>query len=597
MPLPVLQQAWNEAVSSCVATRRSVSVGGATFSASPTRSECISGGIVTRSFEVCVNPFTQSISNTPCNFGEFKETRTGGIQVDGIGPEPQTPVDRPYDVGAVAELDGRVEAGLAARLEVDGGSLDVDYTADTAITVSEMDPEAGDVVELSMAADPVTEGTGLVSRYPEIRAEIGQYVDYDVDAMVRYAGIDRDTGEQIDEIVDIVSFDTTGSVVDNIFSAGVGLTGADVSFFDDPSLTFNLPLSVAYSITNPITPPIGPVPPVSIDIGELLLRTPQMNTPAAPDFDAGVFNLVGGSSIPVPVDRNRITLGTGSVVSTTPSGERDLVSGSVAEAIETGDLRSLALDDGLIDTDFARLDWDVDGTAGSLNPALIFGFNGNIGRGTDPKTGRQQALVSFELNALDLDVVSFFHLDQKLEFKPNLWVDYVFDRPVSVCDEVDCSDPNNFVRRSKVSMPADGTHRISYIQPIGGVSVTPIYSLRNNEFENTLEFLSTLGLQGTALQFKLEGILPALAAGATGLDGFNVAAFQSTPSFEPFLLDTLGDTFPISGFSDIQGRSFQVDTLSAEDRVAIPIPATSVLLFFALIVTAIAMRRGQPSTL
>jgi hypothetical protein len=100
----------------------------------------------------------------------------------------------------VAELDGRVEAGLAARLEVDGGSLDVDYTADTAITVSDIDPEAGDVVELSMAADPVTEGTGLVSRYPEIRAEIGQYVDYDVDAMVRYAGIDRDTGIQANKL-------------------------------------------------------------------------------------------------------------------------------------------------------------------------------------------------------------------------------------------------------------------------------------------------------------------------------------------------------------------------------------------------------------
>jgi hypothetical protein len=572
--------------------------------ATPTQAQCINGGTI--------NPL---LSATCCIYGGNYPNCTDGLGPDtltvstnllsfnvgpGIGPRPTTGTTRPYDIGIVASVRSDVEVGIEGELTLDGGSVDVTYPTTVRLTTSADSVVPGDV--FAVWGTHVPAAPSLVTEYPNISLALSTYSRIDAGADVQYAGIDFATGNQVrgTQMIDAFSTaddpqaDEMGRVINQIIEvkAGVG-AGLQVSVNTDVSIggieatqldpigPFILPLAFPFDITIPPKPaPFCEVvprpdcsfnPPVSTDVVELLFRTPFLNTPAFPDFDGGNdFTGVAGDDEPIGQARNQL-LADGAVRNTTITGKRDALESSL-EAVG-GDLSKLSISDGIVDTDLLRIGVDIDGSLAGfglppggatleLPPQLPAGFP------IAKLAGKR--LLEVEANLIDLDAVDFLYFDQEIIFRPNLIVELVFDKPVAVraadmvaFEEVVANALGEYV--VELPLEADRLGAVEVIQPEGGVTVTPRYSVAANELENNLDWLVNSGIQGTVGQITIGGFLAAIVApivsGVSDVEELNFALGQFAPTFDEPLRFPAHDSFTLAGFGEaIVGTAFSVAT-------------------------------------
>jgi hypothetical protein len=570
--------------------------------ATPTQSQCINGGTI--------NP---TLAATCCLYGGTYPSCTDLIGPDtitvstdliflnvgaGIGPKPTSGTTRPYDLGLIARVSSVVEVGLEGELVLDGGSIDVVYPTSIRLATNADQVVPGSV--FAVYGTHVPASPSLATEYPNISLSLNTYSKIDVGVDIEYAGIDYSNGQQIRATRSVSGFrtaddpeaDAEGRIVNQIIEvkAGVGAglqvsVNTDVSLggFDgrtlDPIGPFVLPLQFPFDVTLPPKaipfcevlprPDCSFNPPVSTDLVEMLFRTPLLDTPAVPGFDGGNdFRGVAGSDETIAQARNQV-LGDGAIRNTTITGKRDALQSSL-EAVG-GDLSKLSLSDGIVDTDLVRLGVDIDGSLAGfglppggaqleLPPQLPAGFP------IEKLAGKR--LLEVEANLIDLDAVDFLYFDQELIFRPNLVVELVFDRAVFVRSagqaefELLAADEHGEYVAALPLQP----HRldaVEVIQPEGGVTITPRYSIAANRFENHLDWLINTGVQGTIGQITIGGYIAAIVApilsGISDLEELDFALGQFAPTFDEPLRIPAHESFPLGGFgAPVVGTSLAV---------------------------------------
>ena len=606
IPVETAQAIWQQAVDNCTQrlTRTQIVsielpiIGTVSRSCrgsvTPTVSQCVTGGTI--------RPL---LSATCCFYGGTYPNCTNGIGSDtitvstnkisfnvgpGIGPKPMSGTTRPYDIGLVATVRSDVEVGIAGALELDAGSVDVRYPTSVRLETDAGDVAPGNVFTLS--AMHVPGDVRLTSEYPNISLSLETYTKVNARIDLEYAGINYESGDQIHANLAVDAFNTAddpnadaqGRIVNKIIEvkAGIGAglqvrVNTDVAVGGvagkglDPIGPFVLPLEFPFDITIPPKPvPFCEVlprpdcsinPPVSTDLVEMLFRTPLLDTPAVPDFYGGNdFTGVSGSDVPVAQARNELGA-DGSVRNTTITGKRDALESSL-EAVG-GDLTKLGISDGIVDTDLVRLGVDIDG--------MLAGFGlppGGANIELPPQLPANffikklagKRLLEIEANLVDLDAVDYLYFDQEIVFRPNLAVELVFSKPVQVrivgaepsFQAVQANAHGEYVK--ELPIRPDRVSNIEIIQPPGGVTITPRYSIAANRFENNLDWLINSGIQGTVGQLVLGGYIVAIAGplitGVSDLEDLNFALGQFTPTFDEPLRFPAHDAFRLGGFGD-----------------------------------------------
>jgi hypothetical protein len=605
IPVETAQAIWQKAIDACttqLTQTRTIAIAipvvgtvsrSCRGTVTPTVAQCINGGTI-----------MPRLSATCCVFGGTYPNCTHGIGSDtitvttsklsfdvgpGIGPKPTTGTTRPYDVGVVATVRSNVEVGVEGVLELDAGSVDVDYPTTILLTSSADKVVPGRIFTISATHAPGA--VRLTSEYPNISLSLNTYTKVDARADVDYAGINYATGDQIRASRTVDAFNTAndptadgqGRIINQLIAVKAGLgAGLQVKVNTDLALggvegtglapigPFVLPLAFPFDITNPPKPaPFCDVlprpdcsfnPPISTDIVEMLFRTPLLDTPAVPGFDGGNdFTGVAGSDIPIEQARNQM-LSDGSVRNTTITGKRDALESSL-EAVG-GDLTKLSISDGVLDTDLVRLGVDIDGS--------LTGFGLPPG-GADLQLPPQlpanffikklagKRLLDVEANLIDLDAVDYLYFDQEIVFRPNLKIELVFDKPVRVrpagaaaFTQLAATDGGEYIL--ELPIRPDGLSTVDVIQPEGGVRLTPRYSIADNRFENNLDWLINSGIQGSVGQIVLGGYIVAIVGpiitGASDLDSLNFALGQFTPTFDQPLRFPAHETFSLGGFGE-----------------------------------------------
>jgi hypothetical protein len=614
IPVETAQAIWQKAIDVCTTqlTRtQTISITLPVFgtisrscrgTVTPTVAQCIEGGTI-----------MPRIVGTCCVYGGTYPNCTRGLGSDtiavttnqlsfnvgpGIGPKPTTGTTRPYDVGVIATTQSNVEVGVEGVVELDGGSVDVEYPTTVLLTTSADEVVPGRPFTVSATHAP--RAVRLTSEYPNISLSLNTYTKADARVDVEYAGINYATGDQIRATRAVDAFntgndstaDSQGRIINQLISVKAGLgAGLQVKVNTDlafggvegtglaPIGPFVLPLAFPFDITNPPKPaPFCDVvprpdcsfnPPISTDIVEMLFRTPLLDTPAVPGFNGGNdFTGVAGSDVPIEQARNQI-LSDGSVRNTTITGKRDALESSL-EAVG-GDLSKLSISDGVLDTDVVRLGVDIDGS--------LTGFGLPPG-GADLQLPPQlpanffikklagKRLLDVEANLIDLDAVDYLYFDQEIIFQPNLKIDLVFDKPVQVrpagaaaFTQLAATDGGEYIL--ELPIRPDGLSTVDVIQPEGGVHITPRYSIADNRFENNLDWLINAGIQGTVGQIVLGGYVVAIVGpiitGVSDLDSLNFALGQFTPTFDQPLRFPAHEAFSLGGFGEpILGTALSV---------------------------------------
>ena len=473
IPKDVALDIWQQALDTCTAYTYTVSVPTpcGDVKISPTVDECKTGKIGSRTVSTrCCVSASRKYPN--CNFlGSVKASRTRNVNRTlpvRVGEPPQGPVPAGIDIGAVIDFQADIDVGMELVFEKNPGSIEVSYGTDITLTSNAAEVVKNDFFTLAASHTPNPATTFMSSDYPSLSFIYRYFIDANAFMDLKWAMMEevvwkdnKVTGKQVYGDQRIFSYSTAdsenadadGRVVGEFVSVEAGVSGMDVRFMTDvpyapeftQDLLFQFPLVFSWDVTQPFTCPsvpiigaaCGPPVPASTDLFEIGVRTPLMDTPAWDPFTAGVDGFGGD---PIPVVRNEINA-DGSITNTTPGGWRPLVAGLLGDFSDI-DINDINTDEANLSTDFARLDIDVDGLLslayGGANP---FGVNFTVESGVDPTTGKRQVALDLEANALDQDIVSWFHLDQSLTFDPNLVVMLEFDKPVEVrsnCDPGHC---------------------------------------------------------------------------------------------------------------------------------------------------------------
>lgn len=602
VPLSILQSAWSQAIATCRTPRSAKPVRYCeAYSYTPTQAQCESGSATLPS-TVTINCCTHfgiidtDVSYPGCAGGPFDGKADYSTSVPdnlrnvdlgaGIGPRPTQPAKQPFDIGAITRYQANIDAGLELKITTDAGSLDVSYATEVSLHSNAESARAGDAFTLSVRHTPIEDEskTFIVSRYPNINFAFQYFVELLAKLEAEYAHMGTD-GKQKRATETILSYstadqpdaDSQGRLVGEIVGVEIGVSGAEVRIFanqptgfpaDIPSgVIWDFPLAYSWDITTPFTCPLAgvpklgtyfcsPPPPVSTDVAEIAMRTPALNTPAAINFDGGMLDFA--SFEPLTPLRNSVAA-DGSLSSTTPSGFREIL--SIPGLGGLSSLDDILLDDGRLSTDWFRLDLDLDGLVALYNGGINslggnFVFGGNT---VDPKTGKNKSIANMEWNMLDIDFANWFHVEQTLKFEPQLQVDLQFSQAVQVREN--SSTPFTTVSQYTLNIAVDAESTLEIIQPAGGLTITPTYSLRNNLFTNKANMLWTPALQESILQVKIEGVLANLMAEALlpTENNLNFAVAQSTQSTPPVVMGSLSNTsFSLEGFQNVSGSGLTI---------------------------------------
>ena len=135
--------------------------------------------------------------------------------------------------------------------------------------------------------------------------------------------------------------------------------------------------------------------------------------------------------------------------------------------------------------------------------------------------------------------------DQRLSFDPRLKLELQFSKEV----ELRSAGETDFTRTTSRIVNVGET--VIFRQPAGGVSITPVYTLRDNAFTNDTKLKISNAIQETLGQVKLGGYVGD-GMGALLGDDANFALLQITPTlYDPTTIWNNDATpFSLGGFAD-----------------------------------------------
>lgn len=550
LPVSTLQAIWQRALVTCQSYEYKLAVEGITlFERSPSEAECIAGEIQQK---YCVAPPKLGWSGCLDAFGNRKTwVKSVG---SGIGPKPTQPASRDYDLGMELTYSMDLELGIEGHYQVDPGSVAVALSGEASISSDLESAAPGEVMRIQTFFVNEDENYRLSSTAPNVDFAIGSFIQSQTNVRTQYASVNFDTGEQERGSEVIYAADSRNTTVGNSTLDGVvrfadsewlGLNfspaGVDIRLKEDTLPLFNGGL---YR-TDLVVPGIRPAPGVpAFSFADLAVLTPEMDTPVAFGFDCG-------DCFPL---REQIDA-EDQIQNSLPTGTRQLLAG-----VHDGSDWALPFtNDGIHDSDFFRLDFDLDVMS------LVWGVPlGVIWEG--PKLPNKAKVLgpvaAVELNAVDVDVASFWSIDQQLTFSPELAVILQFTPAVAVRTQ----DEADSITRDKVTVMAGES--VEVIQPAGGVSINPVYTLANNQFTNRTQLRVTFAVQESLLQMRLYGLIPSLLGASLGIPT-NFVAFQLTPQLAAPLNLFTSDDSPVAlgGFSDQQGDGLFIGVSNADSRV------------------------------
>ncbi|MDY6919517.1 MAG: hypothetical protein SV765_04815 [Pseudomonadota bacterium] len=550
LPVHTLQAIWERALATCQGYEYTLKVENITlFRRSPTEAECIAGEIRQN---YCVAPPKLGWSGCLDAFGNRKTwVRSVG---SGIGPKPTQPATRDYDLGMELRYSMDLELGIEGHFRVDPGSVAVSLAGAAGINTDVAAAAEGEVFRIRTWFSNDDAQYRLSSTAPNVDFAVGSFIHAQADVRTEYASVNFNTGEQergseVNYMADSRNTTVGNSTVDGVVrfadSEWLGLNfspaGVDIRLKEE-----TLPLFTGGLYrTDLVVPGIRPVPGVpAFSFADLAVLTPEMNTPVAFGFDCGdCFPL----REQVDVDDR--------IQNTIPTGTRQLLAG----AHDGSDWALPFTDDGIHDSDFFRLDFDMDVMS------LVWGVPlGVIWEG--PKLPNKAKILgpvaAVEMNAVDVDVASFWSIDQELSFTPELAVILQFTPAVAVRTETEAQ----FSVRDSVTITAGES--VEIVQPAGGVAINPVYTLANNQFSNRTQLNVSFAVQESLLQMRVYGLIPSLLGGSLGMPT-NFVAFQLTPQLaDPVSIFTTDDSpAPLGGFADLEGDGLFVGVSEADSRV------------------------------
>jgi hypothetical protein len=607
VPVAILQSVWDQARDTCRAQSFSYDIPTNQctpdpVTISPSQSECITGDIDrTITVTCCITPGDTPPCIDPVITPPLQESRSYRYSRDlgaGIGPRPTQPAPRPFDVGLVADYEGHANAGVEFEIALaDSGLVDVDYRTAASLAADADRVPAGGVITLTSWHQPGAD-SAMSSKYPAFSTALRYFIDAKMKLDVEYASMDPNTGQQLHAQKNLIDFDTSrrpeGRIEGELIGIRLGLwDGLRVNFFDQvpyappefdgfsfdvvgmpPGLT--LPIEIAAPFRCPLEsadPDLFPylrnyscrvVSPISFDLANYGFHIPFANTPAPQPFRGGVSEHFGQD--PVPARSGLITAldpqaedaayQMGDLVNTIPSGFRpwgqfDPFSGKpIQEILGSGDQTRF-------DSDDMYAELDMDGIATLPLPGAL-GAN----------LGVPPGLLNLEANAWDMDLLLWHGLEQEVRFRPNLEVDLHFDKPVEVWNEASGGwETTALVESFPVGVGSAGAaNELQIRQPPGGVTVTPVYSVRNHEYHASATEKLTFGWQNEFLSLDLGGIIWEIIQHIPGVDfdlDFAVARLTvaSVPAEKPV---ALGGP-QLEGFEDQAGRALQIRELVVGD--------------------------------
>ncbi len=550
LPVSTLQTIWNTALQRCQNTIYTLKVEGVTlFSRAPSQQECIDGDIRQK---YCVAP--PMLGWTGCvDIGGNRKTWIKSVG-SGIGPKPTSPATRSYDIGMELAYEMDLEMGVEGHMVINPGSVDVDFAGDASLTSDREFALAGEIFEVNTRFESNEPAYRLRSRFPNIDFSLGTFIHARAKVETQYASVNYATGDQMRGGETIYAADSRNSTLGNTTADGV------VRFFDTEWLGLGFsPAGIDLRVkeetlplftgglyrTDFVLPGIRPTPGVpGFSFADLAVLTPTMDSPVENGFNCG-------DCYPLRelIDMDDI------ITNSVPTGTRELLAG-----VHDGNGWALPLtNDGIHDSDFFRLDFDLDVI--SLVWGVPLGAQWE-GPKLPNKAGLLGPVAAVELNALDADVASFWSLDQTLSFTPNLEVTLRFEPAAQVRTASDI----DFVVRTEVTVPVGES--VAIRQTETGVKITPVYSLANNEFLNDTKINLTLALQESLLQMRAYGLIPSLLGAGLGFNP-NFVALQITPQLAnpiPVFQNTL-ESRALEDFEDVTGTTLFVATTEGESKV------------------------------
>lgn len=552
LPVAALQNIWQRAMNECLSRGYTIPVIDKRIS--PTRSECETGKISRR---YCTVP--PSLGWGACPIKSARKTFTRDLG-RGIGPKPTKPANRDFRVGAIVTYAADVRMGVRGLLTIDGGSVDVAFSGEATIEADVESAEPGDIVTVTTAWEMDRDAARMQSRYPNTDFSLGSYVFTDVTATATYAGVNFDTGDQILSTVNLYDETTLESDLENTsadgivefadtewFGVNLSPAGLVVRVLEEGETVADGSSLIDENVLYPFQPKPRPAGALGFSLADYKLISPKLDTPAVAGFNCGECD--------EPPLRNFIDA-DGRIVNTTPLGTRTFLGGAIGEHGPQLPFVDNALQDG----DFFRFDLDVDSISLALGTPLGVNIEGPVIRYPKrlPLGGELGTSIGFNLEAVDLDVASFFSTDQRLTFDPNVRVEIRFSAEV----EVRLDGETEFEARRAITILLGESFEFRQIE--GGVTMTPTYSARENRFINDTAIKYGLAFQQSLGQIEMYGVIPDMAEGVFDLPT-NFAIMQLTPElFDPVTIwrsqpdSGDPDAYRLEGFQDLAGVALAV---------------------------------------
>ncbi|MEM6912668.1 MAG: hypothetical protein AAF511_01680, partial [Pseudomonadota bacterium] len=391
--------------------------------------------------------------------------------------------------GATLSIEGHLDSGFRGFFGLEGGDVNVSHGAQATTSKITADVANGSYGVTTTFSNQTTD---LHSNFSEVGAELDFYIDTalksDIEAYLIGVG-----GK-----ANVIDFDTNGEDVFNILDINLSEDGLSLSALESDPLTV---LDEGYRsvLRNGVN---GGFASAGVPVGEVNIRYPDLDQSASGTGPDGVTAYIE------PADR------------------------LAAEFFDANFAPEA-------NSDFLKLELDIDGLA-----QTPLGASGQIG--TFP------VLMRAEVNALDFDLSSYFAFEQKLDFDPDLQVEYIFSEPVYL--EI---APGVYAETPVSSYLAKAGEEVLFKDPgTPGFTVTPVYTLANNSFQNLTDIELDFALETDWFQFILDGLFVDLL----GMDfAFSVLSTSLPLNGDSIQLGRLGGAngyqFSLHGFDDITGAS------------------------------------------
>ena len=459
------------------------------------------------------------------------------------------------DVGYEFNSIFRYKFGLNGGITVDGGSVDVAYSPEINVTISE--------------------GQDTPQGWQTFVVSTSQSEDSTLDMETRWAGIDMflDSWTDSEFKVDTSFIYPKHDPVNGVWSQAQddhtlwdNSTDGPTTLADDPLVAFHIGYdSIGLSVLGKgggftgFDPPIEIMRPVfktpTLKLGvvfvEAGLQGPSMSTPVENRTGSWEGNGSGAWGMDRPYQGDY-----SEKVIIKPGGDGTYIKQNLDAGERTG-FKLLSLNAGLKDPDVARVDFDLDGILSYFTDEPL-GF-----KLEEPIIGSPVGSwwsVAADLADFDLGLVLSFQSDYK--FEPNLQVELTFSSPVRV------------VTDSVVSSAAS-THVVSlgeelrFVHPGGELTIDTTYSVKDNTFTNDTDLNLTTLFEGEVLSFRVT----MLGVSKSKLPKFSMLNYTVELNPEPWrladlnyhedsktddLFDDEASAFTLSGFSDVTGSQLVV---------------------------------------